>query len=257
MSVPRRWLIDDEEMVAELRAHWVTLGWPLFAMIVAVGAVVAMAIVLSSTPVWLGDAQLAVLLVVAAWLALRWARRSATSVVLTDRRLVARAGLFGRTGTALRLDQIIGVSYHQSFAKRIIGCGDLVVESTGESGSVVFPYVHHPAAVQNLLTEQVALDRERHFNPLGRGAAGPGVGGDGGLAHEDRFVSYAGRAMPAARVEPGGSTTPPVGVHVGAHEQSAARSVAARLKELAELRRQGLVSEAEYDSKRRQLLDQL
>ncbi|HXW34018.1 MAG TPA: PH domain-containing protein, partial [Acidimicrobiales bacterium] len=160
MSFPRRLLSDGEEVVAELRHHWVSLGWPLVAMICALALVAGVAIVFSNVPLWLGDAQLALLLIVAAWLAVRWARRSATSIVLTDRRLLVRTGVFGRKGTAIRLDQITGVSYHQTMVQRMIGSGRVLVETAGDSAGATFYNVRRPAAVQNLVTEQTALQHE-------------------------------------------------------------------------------------------------
>ncbi|HXW33895.1 MAG TPA: SHOCT domain-containing protein, partial [Acidimicrobiales bacterium] len=65
-------------------------------------------------------------------------------------------------------------------------------------------------------------------------------------ADDVRTAPYQGTAEPV---------TPPSGVPLPSRAEG--RSVATRLQELSDLRRRGLVSDDEYDYKRRQLLDQL
>lgn len=220
MPFRRRLLTDGEEVVAELRPHWASLGWPLVAMVAAVVAAVGVAAAVPGLPVWAGDALLVVVLVAAAWLLARWLRRRSMCLVLTTDRIVTRAGVFGRQGSAVGLDQITGLSHHQSLFERALGTGRLVVERAGTGDVVVFDHVPRPGVVERLVSEQLH-------------EAGP------------RRDHWAGGVD-------GAPATPPAGVPVGGRS-----SVTARLAELAELHRRGLVTDAEYADRRTRLLDQL
>jgi membrane protein YdbS with pleckstrin-like domain len=236
MAARRRPVPSGEEVVVELRPHWASLGWPLVALIGAVVVVVAVAAAFPGLPVAVSDAMLAVLLVVALWLSLRWTRRRATSLVVTTDRLVTRAGILGRRGTEVRLDQIASLSHHQSLFERAVGTGHLVVERIGTPQPVIFDHVPRPAAVHRVVADQAALARA-----------------PGGTRSS---------AFPAAPAPPGPTPswrgdTPPAGVARVDRVEGSSASVGARLAELAELYRRGLVTDAEYSSKRMELLDQL
>jgi Bacterial PH domain len=208
----------------ELRPHWASLGWPLVALVVAVVAVVAVAAAFPGLPVGVSDALLVVILVIASWLTLRWLRRRATSLVLTTDRLVTRAGIIGRRGTEVRLDQVASLSHYQSLFERTVGTGHLVVERIGTPVPVIFDHVPRPATVHRLVAEQCALAR----------------------------APWGGSTAPAP--SPSWRDTPPAGL---VRAEGPPGTVGARLAELAELYRQGLVTDAEYSSKRMELLDQL
>jgi hypothetical protein len=220
MPFRRRLLTDGEEVVVELRPHWASLGWPLVAMVAAVVAAVGVAAAVPGLPVWGGDALLVVVLVAAAWLSARWLRRRATCLVLTTDRIVTRAGVFGRRGSAVRLDQIAAMSHHQSMFERVLGTGRLVVERAGTGEVVVFDHVPRPGLVERIVSEQL---------------------------HE---AGSPRDSWPGPEVR--SPVTPPAGVPVGGGS-----SVTARLAELAELHRRGLVTDAEYADRRTRLLDQL
>jgi len=52
MPFPVRLLAEGEEVVAEQRPHWSSLGWPLVSVLAAVGLAVGVVIAFSNAPVW-------------------------------------------------------------------------------------------------------------------------------------------------------------------------------------------------------------
>ncbi len=240
MPFPRRLLTEDEDVVVELRPHWAFLGRPLVVAVAAVALAVAVVAVFPSAPVGVLYLLLALVAGSALWLAGRLVRWFATSLVVTTSRIVQRSGVFSRSGLELRLERVNQLSYHQSIPDRIFRTGQLHVEMGGETGEVVFDHVPRPAAVQSVITEQIDAMHHRSAGTLGAGrvtAATP----DPGSA-----------ARPAVILD-----TPPSGIARVERQPVGEESVADRLVQLDELRRRGIVTDAEFASKKAELLDRL
>ena len=211
MAFPERLLSEDEELIYDLRPHWLTLVVPVLLTLLVVLAVGAAWVVMPA-----GDlqqpAQLAVgvigvlvLLVTVAGRVLRW---STTHFVLTTERLIFRSGVVAKFGREIPLERINDVTFSQSVFERLIGIGDLVIESAGEHGQSTFSDIRDPEAVQ--------LQIYRQMDASGRRRGG-----------------YA----PVAPERPPG--------------------VLSDLERLADLRDRGALTEEEFQSKKRELLDRL
>ena len=241
MPFPRRLLTEDEEVVVELRPHWAYLGRPLVVAVAVVALAIALVVNFSNAPVGVLYVLLALVTGSALWLAGRLVRWFASSFVVTNTRIIQRTGVFARRGLELRLERINQLSYHQSIPDRILRTGELHVEMGGDTGLVVFDHVPRPAAVQSVITEQIDALRHRSGVPI---STGP------------RQASWNG----APPTEPGpGITgdTPPSGVARVTRSPQGEDTVAARLVQLDELRRRGIVTDAEFASKKAELLDRL
>jgi len=237
MPFPRRLLTDDEEVIVELRPHWAFLGW---ALVVTVATVVLAIVVVASfphAPVGVLYLLLVVVGITALWLTVRLVRWFATSLVVTNTRIVQRSGVLARNGLELRLERVNQLSYHQSLLGRCLRSGELLVEVGGETGVVVFDHVPRPAAVQSVITEQI--------NAVHRGVV--------------PVVSVAPDDLPWDPAErwPTSSDTPPSGTTRVGRTRVAEGTVADRLVQLDELRRRGIVSETEFVTKKAELLRQL
>jgi uncharacterized membrane protein YdbT with pleckstrin-like domain len=101
-------------------------------------------------------ASLIVVLAVLARFIRRYARWGTTNMVLTTERLVVRAGVFAKAGREIPLERINDITYRQRLFQRVIGAGDLLVESGGERGQEVLRMVPRPVRVQQAIHKQVA-----------------------------------------------------------------------------------------------------
>jgi hypothetical protein len=86
-----------------------------------------------------------------AWLIVRLLDWRTTYFVVTSHRLIFRRGLLSRTGIEIPLEKINNVNFHQSIAERILGCGDLIIESASEGGQSRFTEVVNPDRVQGII----------------------------------------------------------------------------------------------------------
>jgi membrane protein YdbS with pleckstrin-like domain len=151
VAFPERLLSEDEELIYDLRPHWLTLVVPVLLTVLVVLAVGAAWVVMPA-----GDLQqparlavgvlgVAVLLATVAGRVLRW---STTHFVLTTERLIFRSGVVAKFGREIPLERINDVTFSQSLFERLIGAGDLLLESAGEHGQSRFSNIRDPEAVQ-------------------------------------------------------------------------------------------------------------
>ena len=106
-----------------------------------------------------GVLGLVVLLATVVGRVLRW---STTHFVLTTERLIFRSGLVAKFGREIPLERINDVTFSQSLFERMIGAGDLLLESAGEHGQTRFANIRDPEAVQLEIYRQMeANDRRR------------------------------------------------------------------------------------------------
>jgi uncharacterized membrane protein YdbT with pleckstrin-like domain len=177
---------------------------------------------------------MALVAVTALWLSTRLVRWFASTLTVTTYRIVQRSGVMARHGLELRLERVNQLSYNQSLADRLLRTGELLVEVGGDTGVVVFDHVPRPAAVQSVITEQITAMRRR----------------------ADAWSSAVPETWDPMERWPTGDT-PASGIPVVTRPATPDGSVADRLVQLDELRRRGIVDDAEFKAKKAELLDRL
>jgi uncharacterized membrane protein YdbT with pleckstrin-like domain len=157
-------LSEGEQTVLLLRPHWKTVLGPfLFVSVVIVAATVAQVLVPRgslATParIAIGVVALVVLLLWGAAPLLRW---RTTTYQLTTRRLRLRRGILSRSGRDFPLIRISDVSFQHGLIDRLLGCGQLTVESAGEHGQLVLTEIPHVERVQAALFQLVEDEQAR------------------------------------------------------------------------------------------------
>jgi uncharacterized membrane protein YdbT with pleckstrin-like domain len=159
MPFPAKLLNEGEEVVLDLRPHWWYLSGRVALVVVVLVATIFSAVAGAPQAVSLG--LVAVLVVTLVLLLARYAKWATTSFVLTSLRLVHRTGLVAKTGREIPLDHINDISYRQTIFDRFIGAGDLVIESAGQRGQELFPYLPKPGQIQNEIYHQMEMAKER------------------------------------------------------------------------------------------------
>ena len=128
-------LVDDEEIVARARLHWMVYRWPFIMLFYGL----AMCVIGLVTFVNLALAFPPALVMLASLFGAaltRW-RRSATEMVLTDRRLIIMEGFLKPVDRAIRLSDIKNISVTQDALGRSLDFGRVDVElKNGEQRSL-------------------------------------------------------------------------------------------------------------------------
>jgi hypothetical protein len=149
-------------------------------------------------------------LVLLAVAGMRYLRLISREYILTNQRLIHQEGLLAKRSIDSYLSKINNIEYSQTFWGRLLGFGDLCIDTANADEPSVFPRIADPLGFK-------------------------------------RAISAAAEAYLAA----GGRPAPPT---VAA---AAAPSGAERLRQLKGLLDDGLISQAEFDAKRKQLLDEI
>lgn len=204
MPFPRKLLNEGEDVVLDLRPHWSTLFVPVAALVVVVAGAIGASV--ADAPSWTGYPILAIVALTFVWLVLRWLRWTTTNFTVTNDRIVYRSGVLAKKGREIPLDRVNDISFAQSVFERVIGAGDLMIESAGQQGQERYTDIPHPSKVQNVIYREM-----------------------------ERF-----RGREADRQS-------------GRHELS----VPEQLEKLDELRQRGVISQAEFDEKKAQLLERM
>jgi membrane protein YdbS with pleckstrin-like domain len=284
VPVPRRLLDDDEEVLVDVRPHWVFLSGPATLTLLAVAGAVAIGYEFPQAPVGVAWVLGAMVALPALWLAARTLRWLGVSIAVTTHRLVYRRGLLRRDVVQVRLQRIAEVHLSQTLLERVIGAGRVVVEVQGDPQPLFVEDVRRPRSLQRVLSEQ--LDALDAGVPLGR-VPGPTrsspapVLATPATATPTRWSTTAPVDLPRAQVF---ESTPPHGVVVG--DPTAVTAVAAgpeatgpeaigpeatavtavtppagsipdQLIQLDDLRRRGIITDAEFVDKKTELLGRL
>jgi membrane protein YdbS with pleckstrin-like domain len=214
---PKKLLNDGEEIALDLRPHWwffskhIATGIPLFIVVTLILANTSKGTEKTLFAIWAIFA-----IAWAGWLVLKYFEWNFTHFVVTSDRVIYRTGVLSKHGVEIPMERINNINFHQGMFERIIGAGDLDIESAGRDGQSHFDDVWHPDGVQQELYRQMesnAKKRASWGNPVPMSA-------------------------PAT-----GAPAPP--------------SVPEQLQQLADLRDKGVITVAEFETKKAQLLERM
>jgi uncharacterized membrane protein YdbT with pleckstrin-like domain len=167
MAFPTRLLIDGEELVMDLRPHWIALIMP------AVATIAALAVMIVLYETFDEDILDNVVGVAGALFLLAYPVRKlvdwlTSHFVVTSDRIIHRRGFIAKYSMEVPLEAINDVRFEQGVIDRVIGAGTLVVQSASEAGRQVFDHIRKPEEVQKTIYHQGELNQQRMM----RGNAG-------------------------------------------------------------------------------------
>ena len=165
MPFSRRLLNENEELVLDLHPHWVYFvkSALLFVAAVVVGVLI---LAWDGAPDVLGIGSGALILLAVIWMGWTYTKWVTTNFVITTDRLIYRHGVLSKHGIEIPLERVNTVFFSQSIFERMVGSGDLVIESAGEMGRQNFSNVRKPSAVQNEIHKQMEANENRKFDRL-------------------------------------------------------------------------------------------
>jgi uncharacterized membrane protein YdbT with pleckstrin-like domain len=177
MPYPRNLVNQGETVVLDLRPHWwyfskhIFTGVPLFVLLILLFEVHGTARKYSAY------VYIVLLLVWALWLAYEYLQWRFTYFVVTDQRVVFRTGVIGKHGVEIPLERINNINFNQNIWNRMIGAGDLEIESAGREGQTKFDNVRHPDGVQQEIYRQMEVNARRQASWAAPRFAAPAAAG--------------------------------------------------------------------------------
>lgn len=214
MAFPKKLLNQDEEIILDLRPHW----WQIAPASAGLGVAVIVGLIVL---VQFDNSALRILagllvLAAVAYFVQRYIRWASENFVVTSERVIHRTGVVAKSGMEIPLDRVNTVFFKQSLFERLLGAGDLGVESAGESGQQNFSGIRKPNLVQQEIYRAMEGNDRNTFREMGEATAAAMGGGQAGPA-----------------------------------------SIPQQIEQLDSLRRQGTISDEEFEAKKRDLLDRM
>jgi uncharacterized membrane protein YdbT with pleckstrin-like domain len=170
VAFPHDYLHPNEELVLDLKPHWFRLLPPgaALGLSLLVGIVVLVNIDNQVVNILVGLVILGTL----GWFGSAYASWTSTHFVVTSDRLIHREGIVTRSGIEIPLDRINAVHSSQNLFERLIGAGDLTIESASAEGRSEFHDIRKPTKVQNEIYVAKEGAENRRFERMAQSASG-------------------------------------------------------------------------------------
>jgi membrane protein YdbS with pleckstrin-like domain len=172
-----KYLLPKEDCVATVRRHPAVLIVPTAQ---AVGGLLA-AFALTATVlrdrgaalIWIVWGLWGLLMIRLIWEAVNWA---VDYFVITSKRILLTSGVFTRSVAMMPLSKVTDMSFRRTFAGRMLGYGEFVVESAGQDQALrTIDHIPYPEELYQIVCgrifQDVAEEEEEEFDlQTGQGA---------------------------------------------------------------------------------------
>jgi len=170
MAFPRKLLNEHEDIVLDLRPHWMYFLEPIFGVVGLVVVAILIAWLFGSAG-WLWTVLGVLFIVWVVWTLYRLVVWNSINFVVTTDRVIYRSGVLSKSGIQIPLERINNVNFHQRLYERIFGAGDLLIESAGTSGQSRFSDVNHPDHVQNTIYKAMEGNENKGWQQVASAAS--------------------------------------------------------------------------------------
>lgn len=176
MTYAEKQLAPGERILYRARYHWIFFGKAILLLLLS--------IVLSGIDLWMAQkgvdpaavgvlkwAAAAVLVFALVFLLARSIRAAADEFVVTDRRIIHKLGFFSHETRQCPLARVQDITVDQSFWGRLLGYGDLGIETASEGGQILFPTISNPEALRTAIWTHVGTGGLSAASPAAPAAA--------------------------------------------------------------------------------------
>ena len=160
MTYAEKQLAPGERILYRARYHWIFFGKAILLLLAS--------IVLSAVALWMSGkgvdpsavgvlkwSAAAVLVFALILLLVRSIRAAADEFVVTDRRIIHKLGVFSHETRQCPLARVQDITVDQSVWGRLLGYGDLGIETASEGGQILFPTISNPEALRTAIWTHV------------------------------------------------------------------------------------------------------
>jgi membrane protein YdbS with pleckstrin-like domain len=185
MRYAEKQLVPGEEILYRARYHWIFYRRAILPFVLSIAAAAAEILVArrggSSTALallgWAAGGLLAISILIFLVLSLR---ARADEFVVTDRRIIHKIGIFAHETRQAPLSKVQDITVDQSVWGRMLGYGDLGIETASEAGQIVFPSIADPEKLRTAIWTHVGTGGVS--SPVSEPAARPSASSAGSAA---------------------------------------------------------------------------
>jgi uncharacterized membrane protein YdbT with pleckstrin-like domain len=135
-------LKQGEKVVLVIRPHWILLFWPVLFTIIAIIA-----------GILIGGYGYIIPFIFVCYTGYKMVERNRNIWAVTDLRIIDEFGVFSLNSKESPLDKINNVSYNQTFWGRILGYGNVQIQTAAEIGSTTYCDVERPKELKDTITQ--------------------------------------------------------------------------------------------------------
>ena len=156
MPLSPKHLNENEELILDLHPHW----W-YFAQSGGAAVVAVVAWAYGSSKIdggfwnWVPKSLAVVVALAAVWVGWEYLQWRFTNFAITSSRVIYQQGLVSKKGIEIPLERVNNVNFNQTIVERILGAGDLLIESGGQDGQQKFTDIQRPQEVKKILLNHV------------------------------------------------------------------------------------------------------
>ena len=175
MPYPRKLLNDYETLALDLHPHWWYFAESVFSLVASI--VLGIVVVAMDAESWLKWVVLILIVLSALWVLHTYLKWITTHFVITSDRVIFRHEVLAKSGIEIPLERVNSVHFDQGIFERMVGAGDLLIESGAKEGQQKFTDIRNPDRVQNLIHSQMQA-REDSMYGVNQPDAATGASGD-------------------------------------------------------------------------------
>jgi uncharacterized membrane protein YdbT with pleckstrin-like domain len=140
----RTHLKKDEKLLIIIRQHWIKLALPFFAWLLL--SILLLAFIKNY------KVDLIIILLTAIYPMIEYINWKYNLWAVTNMRVVDESGFFTRYSKESPLDKINNVEYDQPILGRILGYGNVDIQTAAEMGETKYQLIHHPKLLKDTIT---------------------------------------------------------------------------------------------------------
>ena len=135
-------LKQGENILLITRQHWIKLVLPIFVWLL-----------IAALSIWvLQTTGLIITLVAAIYPMSEWLSWKNNLWCVTNLRVVDESGFFSRHSKESPIDKINNVEYEQSIFGRLLGYGNVDIQTAAEMGETTYELIYHPKLLKDTIT---------------------------------------------------------------------------------------------------------
>lgn len=171
---PIRYLASGEAVELDVRKHWSALADPFFQLIGVILAALLLGSIASpseGSDIFDDFVSVVVIFFIFRFLFYVWLW-SVNRIVVTNQRVIEESGVLNRNVSSMPLTKVTDLQYHRSLMGRLLGFGELVLESAGQQQAIgSIEHLAHPDDFYRTFTTLLARrqgppsEPERNYQP--------------------------------------------------------------------------------------------
>lgn len=153
-------LKNNEKILFKTQHHWVVLVNPFLISLIVFGLFILLYSVISNASLWI----IVIGFLSFSYFGYQYIERRFNIWVVTNLRILDEQGVFSISAKESPLEKINNVTYHQSLTGRMLGFGDIEIQTAAEMGATTYRKIAKPNELKDAIT--TAQEEYKHNSML-------------------------------------------------------------------------------------------